>query len=148
LNRPFATARRIGGAVAVGSHGGREGGVDIEVVVQSQSDLLEVVLALGAARRLAGLLDGGQQQGDQDGDDGDHYEQFDESEATTVRMAGNQVVSPERDRGGPGVLQTACRSRRRVGRAGRRRRRSERSVRWLADSSVETDALTLSLSFR
>jgi len=32
--------------------------------------------------RLADLLDGGQQQADQDGDDGNHHQQFDQREAT------------------------------------------------------------------
>ena len=36
---------------------------------------------------LAGLLHGGQQQGDQDADDGDHHQQFDERETSTVRGA-------------------------------------------------------------
>jgi len=35
-----------------------------------------MVQALSAPRRLAGRLDGGQQQGDQDADDGDHDEQL------------------------------------------------------------------------
>jgi hypothetical protein len=48
------------------------------VIVQRQADLLEVVAALSAAGRLAGLLDGRQQQGDQDRDDRDDHEQFDE----------------------------------------------------------------------
>jgi hypothetical protein len=39
-----------------------------------------MIAALGAASSLAGLLDGGQQQGDQHRDDGDDHEQFDECE--------------------------------------------------------------------
>ena len=46
-----------------------------------QADLLEVVRALGPTGRLAGRLDGGQEQGDQDGDDGDHHQQLDQRES-------------------------------------------------------------------
>jgi hypothetical protein len=44
--------------------------------VQCQANLVQVVLALRAPRRLARLLDGRQQQGDQDRDDRDHHQQF------------------------------------------------------------------------
>ena len=50
------------------------------VIVQGQADLLEVVDALDPPRRLAGRLDGRQQQGDQDRDDRDHHQQFDQRE--------------------------------------------------------------------
>ena len=62
---------------------GRPGPVRALVVVEGQADLLEVVLAPGTGRGLAGLLDGGEEQADQDGDDGDHHQQFDERECTT-----------------------------------------------------------------
>jgi hypothetical protein len=52
------------------------------IVVQGNSDLLQVVGALGAPCRLAGRLDGGQKQGDQDGDDGNDHQQFNQSERT------------------------------------------------------------------
>jgi hypothetical protein len=55
--------------------------VGVVVVVGGQAELLEVVGALDAGGGLADLLDGGQQQADQDGDDGDDDEQFDEGEA-------------------------------------------------------------------
>ena len=45
---------------------GRQGPVGVLVVVQGQADLLEVVGALDPPRGLAGRLDGGQEQGDQD----------------------------------------------------------------------------------
>ena len=54
------------------------------VVVQGQADLLEVVGALDAPRRLAGRLDGRQQQGDQDRDDRDDDQQLDQREALTT----------------------------------------------------------------
>src|SRR5262249_53453730 len=50
-------------------------------VVQPEAHLLEVVGALGARGRLAHLLDGGQQQADEDGDDGYHHQQLDQREA-------------------------------------------------------------------
>ena len=56
------------------------------VVVHGQADLLEVVDALGTPGGLAGRLHGGQQQRDQDGDDGDHHQQFDQRERATRTM--------------------------------------------------------------
>jgi hypothetical protein len=52
--------------------------------VQGQADLPQVVLALGALGGGADLLDGGQEQADQDGDDGDHDEQFHQREGGAV----------------------------------------------------------------
>jgi hypothetical protein len=49
--------------------------------MDSQSQLLEIIDALCTARSFAGRLHGGQQQRDENGDDGDHHEEFDESEA-------------------------------------------------------------------
>ena len=51
------------------------------IIVGSQALLLEVVDALDPAGGLAGRLDGRQQQGDQDADDGDGDQEFDEREA-------------------------------------------------------------------
>jgi hypothetical protein len=51
------------------------------VVGEGQADLLEVILAAHATRRLADLLDRGQQQRDQHGDDGDDDQQFDQGKA-------------------------------------------------------------------
>jgi len=55
----------------------------VEVVVAGQGELLEIVLATQAVGRPARLLDGGQQQPDQDGDNGDVHEQFNQREAAT-----------------------------------------------------------------
>jgi hypothetical protein len=66
--------------VVVGRLGHRP--VGVVVVMDGQGDLLDLVLALGAGGGLADLLDGGQQQPDQDGDDGDDDEQLDQREAT------------------------------------------------------------------
>jgi hypothetical protein len=48
--------------------------------VHGEANLLEVVFALGPGGGLADLLDGGQEQTDQDGDDGDDDEQLDQRE--------------------------------------------------------------------
>ena len=69
-------------------------------IVDRQADLLEVVDALGAAGRLAGRLDGGQEQADQDGDDGDHHQQLDQGEpsgAVPIRRTHGEKT-PETDR--------------------------------------------------
>ncbi len=50
--------------------------VHVMIIVQSQAQLLEVVLALGAAGRLARLLDGRQQEGNEDRNDRNHHEQL------------------------------------------------------------------------
>jgi hypothetical protein len=44
--------------------------------MQSQAELLEVVLALCSAGCLAGLLYSGEQQRNQDRNDGNHHQQF------------------------------------------------------------------------
>ena len=51
------------------------------VVVKGDADLFEVIFALGASGGFAGLLDGGQEESDEDRDDGDDNEEFDESKA-------------------------------------------------------------------
>ena len=70
--------------VAAGaSRTGRGAGSDAVgalVVVDGQADLLQVVLALHAGGGLADLLDGGQEQADQDRDDRDHHQQLDQRE--------------------------------------------------------------------
>src|SRR5437660_1796957 len=78
--KPPAAVRR--GAVAPGIGTGtrrrldaevdRHGPVDIMEMVGAQNDLLEIALTLGAASGLANLLDRGQEEADQDGDDGDN----------------------------------------------------------------------------
>ncbi len=52
--------------------------------MQRQADLLEVVGALDAPRRLACLLHRRQQQANQHADDGDDYQQFDQREAAIL----------------------------------------------------------------
>jgi hypothetical protein len=58
-----------------------KGLLGIVIAVQGQADLLHVVLTLRARGRLAHLLHGRHQQGDEDRDDGNHDQQFDESES-------------------------------------------------------------------
>ena len=79
-------------------HAGRQTFAVGLVVVASQGDLLEVVRALQAGGGLADLLDGGQQQADQDGDDGDDHQQFDQSEGATGTRTRHQG-SPEQPQG-------------------------------------------------
>ncbi len=57
-----------------------ERAVRIVIVVHRQADLLQVVEARRAAGRLAGLLHGGQKQGNQNADDGNYHQQLDEGE--------------------------------------------------------------------
>jgi hypothetical protein len=52
--------------------------VDFFVVVQCQTKLFQVVLALSSACRLACLLDSGQKQSHQDGDNRNHHQQLNE----------------------------------------------------------------------
>ena len=53
--------------------------MNVMVVVQCDTDLLEVVAALSSPRRLARLLNGRQQQCNQNSDDRDDHQQFDQS---------------------------------------------------------------------
>ena len=55
--------------------------MDIVVVVQCQSDLLEVVFALRSASSFTSLLHGWQKQRDQNRDDGNDHQKFDECES-------------------------------------------------------------------
>ena len=49
-------------------------------VMHGQADLPEVVLAGGAVGGLAHPLHGQQEHANEDGDDGDHHQQFDQGE--------------------------------------------------------------------
>ena len=63
----------------------------IVIPVGSDADLLQVVLALGPGRRFADLLDGREEQPDEDCDDGDHDEELDESERRSGETAFGHV---------------------------------------------------------
>jgi hypothetical protein len=54
--------------------------------MQSNADLLQVVLALRSRRRFTHLLHSGKQQADQDGDDRDDDEQFDQRETDSTAV--------------------------------------------------------------
>jgi hypothetical protein len=58
--------------------------MDIVIEVEGEAELLPVVAALDPPRRLTGRLNGRQQQGDQDANDGDHHEQLDERESPPI----------------------------------------------------------------
>ena len=78
------------------AHGQAADGVDI--VVGRQGELLEVVGALHAPGGLAGRLDGGQQQRDQDAGDGDDHQQFDQGEAAREGRAAIRIGHGETPR--------------------------------------------------
>src|SRR5262249_42642937 len=79
-----AVARRQGpgGIGEDRDHPPREAADGALVIVEGQADLLEVVDAGGAPGRLAGGLDGRQQECDQHRDDGDHDQEFDQGESS------------------------------------------------------------------
>lgn len=56
--------------------------VNFCVVVEGEDELFEVVAALSGSRGGAGLLDSGEQKGDENGDDGEYNEKFDEGEGS------------------------------------------------------------------
>ncbi len=58
------------------------------IVVERQSQLLHVVFALSPAGGFPGLLDGGEKQCDQDGDDRDDHQQLNQGEAGAAAMGG------------------------------------------------------------
>src|SRR5262249_19447065 len=61
---------------------GRQRFLRVVVVVHGQADLLEVVGAAHAGGGLAHLLDGGDEEPDQNGDDRNHHQQLDQRERT------------------------------------------------------------------
>ena len=52
-----------------------------EVVCDPKTDLLQIIRALSPPRCLASRLNRRQKQGDQDSNDGDHDQEFNQSEA-------------------------------------------------------------------
>ena len=61
--------------------------MNIVVVVQSDSNLLQMVSALRPASGFPSLLHGGKQQRHQNSNDGDHNEQLDQGEGTPAEGA-------------------------------------------------------------
>ena len=62
---------------------GRKATPGVVVGVQGQADLLQVVAAGGPGGGRPDLLDGRQEQADQDGDDGDDHQQLDQGEGSS-----------------------------------------------------------------
>jgi hypothetical protein len=58
--------------------------VHVVVIVSGQTQLLQVVFALGTTSGFASLLDGRQQQRHKNRDDRDHHQQFDQRETTPI----------------------------------------------------------------
>ena len=56
------------------------------VHMQRKANLLHLIGATGTIGSLTGRLHGGQEQTDQRGDDRDHHQQFDEREASSLRV--------------------------------------------------------------
>jgi hypothetical protein len=54
--------------------------------MQRKASLLHLIGATGTIGSLTGRLHGGQEQTDQRGDDRDHHQQFDEREASSLRV--------------------------------------------------------------
>jgi hypothetical protein len=69
------------------------------MVVQSETELLQVVAALHAASCLAGCLDGWQKQTHQDANDGDDYQEFHQGETTTDFKPLHKNKSPKKTNG-------------------------------------------------
>ena len=80
--------------------GRREGVLAVDILEDGQADVAHVAGALGAAARLAGGLDGGQEQPDEDADDADHHQQFDQREAAMPTTASlHESVLSEKESG-------------------------------------------------
>ncbi len=76
---PFTTGR-----VVVDGKAERQSPSTLVIVVQGQSDLLEVVFALRPASRLASRLHGWHKQRDENGDDGDDHQQLNQCESLSA----------------------------------------------------------------
>ena len=58
--------------------------MDIVIVLGREGELLQIIDALNPPRRLARRLNGGKQQGNQNGDDRDDHEKLDQRERTPM----------------------------------------------------------------
>src|SRR5262249_1245118 len=65
---------------------GRKEAAAILEIVQGQADLLEIVGTRGAVGGLAHLRDRRQQERDQHGDDGNHYQQLDQRNGSPAEL--------------------------------------------------------------
>src|SRR5262249_19134168 len=89
--QPLPRPGELGVRVRVGGRQrrvrGRQDAVGGLVVVDRQADLFEVVLAAHAGGGLADLLDGGQEQADEDGGNRNHRQQLDQREGVAGAQA-------------------------------------------------------------
>jgi hypothetical protein len=69
--------------------GGHQGERNIVVIVNAQTDLLQIAFAAHAAGRFAGLLHCRQQERDEDADDRNHHQQLDQCKARAQRASTN-----------------------------------------------------------
>ena len=76
----ICVAATAGGRVLAELASRRKRVVGVDVAEDRQGDVVHVALALGTAAGLAGRLDGGQEEPDQDADDADHHQQLDQCE--------------------------------------------------------------------
>src|SRR5262245_24568031 len=88
------------------------------VVMESEDDVMEIVLALRGVGGLAYLLGRGDDQRHQDGDDGDHHEQLDQGEAQFSFSHGS-ILSYDGELFTSNGCRTAARRARPCGSAGR-----------------------------
>ncbi len=83
-----ARAEVVRGRAGVFLGTGREMAVDFVEVVQSDAELLEVVFAGRPPGRFPRLLNSRQEQGDQDCNDGNHHQQLDQGESSSLTPSG------------------------------------------------------------
>lgn len=72
-------ARSLRASVAIA----RQAVVGVVIVVEAQSELLQIVDALGASSRLSRRLNGRQQKRNQDANNGNNDQQFDKGKASS-----------------------------------------------------------------
>ena len=69
----------------------------IDVAQDAQDHVTHVALALGTPAGLAGRVDGGQEQPDQNADDADHHQQLDQCESSTTTTGGHEQFLSEKE---------------------------------------------------
>src|SRR5262249_49807778 len=94
VDEPAVPPAGTGDAVAAPEGKFAEG---VVVAVTGDGELVEVVAALDAGGGVANLLDGGDEQADEDGDDGDHHQQLDQREGGTALAGTRRRVTHVRD---------------------------------------------------
>ena len=61
---------------------GRKVTIHVHIVMECQADLPQIVATRRSSRGFSGVLNGGQQQRNQNGDDGNNHQQFHQREST------------------------------------------------------------------